>query len=73
MTETAKTSTTLASEETSKSSPAKKKAIASLIFPMPQQDGDDQLAHDQIRPKPQRYADRTFMPPPGTRRSMGKR
>lgn len=29
--------------------------------------------HNQVRPKPEQYADRTWMPPRGTRRSMGKR
>ena len=28
---------------------------------------------EDLRPRPQRYADRTWMPPRGTRRSMGKR
>ncbi len=52
-----------------------KKAILPLPFPMQQQDQDDaeKLGHDQVRPKAKRYADRTFMPPVGTRRSMGKR
>ena len=43
-------------------------------FPMPNesnQAGD--AVHNQVRPKPEQYADRTWMPPRGTRRSMGKR
>ncbi|MBO7705464.1 MAG: hypothetical protein J6S68_07460, partial [Acinetobacter sp.] len=45
-----------------------------LPFPMPnaEQSADD-VAHNQVRPKPEQYADRTWMPPRGTRRSMGKR
>lgn len=50
-----------------------KKQVAQLPFPMPQRDEDSEATHDQIRPKPKRYADKTFMPPVGTRRSMGKR
>lgn len=37
-----------------------------------EQDGEDAV-HNQVRPKPEQYADRTWMPPRGTRRSMGKR
>ena len=45
-----------------------------LPFPMKKVDEaktDDLI--DDLRPKPTRYADRTWMPPRGTRRSMGKR
>lgn len=59
--------------ETDKPAASKKKAVAKLLFPMPSKDDDQDKALDQLRPKAQRYADRTFMPPPGTRRSMGKR
>lgn len=54
------------------SKPAKKQ-LAQLPFPMPQraETGDETL--EQVRPRPKRYADKTFMPPAGTRRSMGKR
>lgn len=54
-----------------KSSP--KKVILPLPFPMPLQTDEEKAALDQIRPKAKRYADKTFMPPAGTRRSMGKR
>ncbi|NWK74012.1 hypothetical protein D7V64_00635 [Acinetobacter cumulans] len=54
--------------------PPKKKAIAKLPFPMVVDDQVQQdSAHNQVRPKPENYADRTWMPPRGTRRSMGKR
>ena len=36
-------------------------------------ENQDDVAHNQVRPKPEQYADRTWMPPRGTRRSMGKR
>lgn len=52
------------------------KAKVQLPFPLPQkkQDSDETDAvHNQVRPKPEQYADRTWMPPKGTRRSMGKR
>ncbi|MFI8035967.1 hypothetical protein ACFMJX_01240 [Acinetobacter baumannii] len=48
--------------------------LVKLPFPMPNesnQAGD--AVHNQVRPKPEQYADRTWMPPRGTRRSMGKR
>ncbi|WP_089605602.1 hypothetical protein [Acinetobacter piscicola] len=53
----------------------KKKSLAKLPFPMPSASGENQddVAHNQVRPKPEQYADRTWMPPRGTRRSMGKR
>ncbi|CAM4136695.1 hypothetical protein [Acinetobacter pragensis] len=52
----------------------KKKAVVKLPFPMAATDSDQQDAvHNQVRPKPESYADRTWMPPRGTRRSMGKR
>ncbi|XID74227.1 hypothetical protein ACF3NA_06575 [Alkanindiges sp. WGS2144] len=50
-----------------------KRPVAQLPFPMPQRNEDNDPTLEQMRPKPSRYADRTFMPPPGTRRSMGKR
>ena len=31
------------------------------------------MRYTTVRPKPEQYADRTWMPPRGTRRSMGKR
>lgn len=45
-----------------------------MPFPMKkenEQNPDEIL--DDVRPPPQRYADRTWMPPRGTRRSFGKR
>lgn len=53
----------------------KGQAKVRLPFPMPQksQEGDEDAVHNQVRPKPEQYADRTWMPPRGTRRSMGKR
>ncbi|RYL27654.1 hypothetical protein [Acinetobacter piscicola] len=53
----------------------KKKAVAKLPFPV-KQANDAKPADEDVegmRPKPQQYADRTWMPPRGTRRSMGKR
>ncbi|MFT4022134.1 MAG: hypothetical protein QM666_11535 [Acinetobacter sp.] len=52
-----------------------RKAQVKLPFPLPQKDADDSVdaMHNQVRPKPEQYADRTWMPPRGTRRSMGKR
>lgn len=51
-----------------------KKVILPLPFPKKSSEEEEgKQEHDHFRPKPQRYADRTFMPPPGTRRSMGKR
>ncbi|SEL88113.1 hypothetical protein [Acinetobacter sp. DSM 11652] len=53
----------------------KKKPVVNLPFPI-KQVNDAKQADEEIevlRPKPQRYADRTWMPPRGTRRSMGKR
>lgn len=48
--------------------------IAQLPFPLATEMPDNaQHTHEQCRPKPKRYADRTWMPPRGTRRSMGKR
>ena len=53
--------------------PKAKKALVKLPFPMPSaQDDSEDVAHNQVRPKPEQYADRTWMPPRGTRRSMGK-
>ena len=54
--------------------PKAKKALVKLPFPMPTvQDSSEDASHNQVRPKPEQYADRTWMPPRGTRRSMGKR
>ncbi|HQV24759.1 MAG TPA: hypothetical protein PLS76_03275, partial [Acinetobacter sp.] len=36
-------------------------------------ESEEDAVHNHVRPKPEQYADRTFMPPRGTRRSMGKR
>ncbi|WP_179997905.1 MULTISPECIES: hypothetical protein [unclassified Acinetobacter] len=53
----------------------KKKPVVNLPFPIKQvndaKQADEEI--EDLRPKPQRYADRTWMPPRGTRRSMGKR
>ncbi|MCH4248399.1 MAG: hypothetical protein LKF82_11305 [Acinetobacter populi] len=50
------------------------KASVKLPFPIPSKDdGEQDAIHNQVRPKPEQYADRTWMPPRGTRRSMGKR
>lgn len=51
-----------------------KKPLVKLPFSMPNtaQSADD-VTHNAVRPKPEQYADRTWMPPRGTRRSMGKR
>jgi hypothetical protein len=52
----------------------KKKAQVSLPFPIKKaNDATDDSIIEDLRPKPQPYADRTWMPPRGTRRSMGKR
>ncbi|WP_445116080.1 hypothetical protein [Acinetobacter sp. WZC-1] len=54
--------------------PREKKVVVNLPFPVKkvnEPDSDEVL--EELRPKPQRYADRTWMPPRGTRRSMGKR
>ena len=51
-----------------------KKPLVNLPFPIKkenEQNADEVL--EELRPRPQRYADRTWMPPRGTRRSMGKR
>ncbi|MGK8803536.1 hypothetical protein AC056_06660 [Acinetobacter genomosp. 33YU] len=54
--------------------PKQKKALVKLPFPMPSESNQaDDAVHNQVRPKPEQYADRTWMPPRGTRRSMGKR
>lgn len=54
-------------------SPAKK-PLVKLPFPIKQeQEANADSTLEDVRPKPQRYADRTWMPPRGTRRSMGKR
>ena len=51
-----------------------KKPLVKLPFPMPAAEHQEQeIAHNQIRPKAENYADRTWPPPRGTRRSMGKR
>ena len=58
----------------SPSSP-QKKPVVQLPFPV-KQANDAKSADEEVeslRPKPKQYADRTWMPPRGTRRSMGKR
>ena len=55
---------------------SKAKVSVKLPFPVAstiQAQGEEDTVHNQVRPKPQQYADRTWMPPRGTRRSMGKR
>ncbi len=54
------------------SKPAKRQ-VAKLPFPMQQRGEESEESIEQLRPRPKRYADKTFMPPAGTRRSMGKR
>ena len=56
-------------------SQAKKKPTVKLPFALPNKADYEQEegVHNQMRPKPEQYADRTWMPPRGTRRSMGKR
>ncbi|NHB58180.1 hypothetical protein [Acinetobacter shaoyimingii] len=53
----------------------KKKPVVKLPFPI--LSAKDAKAADEevesLRPKPEQYADRTWMPPRGTRRSFGKR
>ncbi|MBF7687693.1 hypothetical protein [Acinetobacter rathckeae] len=51
-----------------------KKQVA-LPFPVASLEQAEQsdAVHNQVRPKAQQYADRTWAPPRGTRRSMGKR
>lgn len=58
---------------TQNSSP--KKPAVKLPFALPKKsDAElDQAAHNGVRPKPEQYADKTWPPPRGTRRSMGKR
>lgn len=52
----------------------RKKPVVKLPFPVKQANDENvDVALEDVRPKPQRYADRTWMPPRGTRRSMGKR
>lgn len=54
--------------------PNSKKSVVKLPFPMKQaDDANADVTLEGVRPKPQRYADRTWMPPRGTRKSMGKR
>ncbi len=55
--------------------PSPKKPVVKLPFPV-KQANDAKTADEEVedlRPKPQPYADRTWMPPRGTRRSFGKR
>ena len=54
--------------------PPKKKPLVNLPFPIKQaeQNAAEEVLED-LRQRPQRYANRTWMPPRGTRRSMGKR
>ncbi|MDQ8935715.1 hypothetical protein [Acinetobacter rudis] len=50
------------------------KRKVSLPFPVPvQQENAEDVTHNAVRPKPEGYADKTWPPPRGTRRSMGKR
>ncbi|AXQ22860.1 hypothetical protein BEN71_12570 [Acinetobacter wuhouensis] len=53
----------------------KKKPVVKLPFPVKHANDAKPADEDveDMRPKPQQYADRTWMPPRGTRRSMGKR
>lgn len=55
--------------------PPKKKVAVVLPFALPKKlDSEvDTTLHNQVRPKPEQYADKTWPPPRGTRRSMGKR
>lgn len=52
-----------------------KKPLVNLPFPTQTAEEKAKMdaIHNQVRPKPEQYADRTWMPPRGTRRSMGKR
>ena len=52
-----------------------KKPLVKLPFPMPQaaEQSEEDVTHNNFRPKPENYADRTWAPPRGTRRSFGKR
>ena len=51
-----------------------KKPLVKLPFPVPAVDHPEQVAvHNEVRPKAENYADSTWAPPRGTRRSMGKR
>ena len=52
-----------------------KKPLVNLPFPMPQaaEQSEEDVTHNNFRPKPENYADRTWAPPRGTRRSFGKR
>ena len=55
--------------------PSPKKPVVKLPLPV-KQANDAKTADEEVedlRPKPQPYADRTWMPPRGTRRSFGKR
>jgi hypothetical protein len=55
--------------------PPKKKVAVQLPFALPKKTDAEQdaSAHNHVRPKPEQYADKTWPPPRGTRRSMGKR
>lgn len=50
----------------------KKKVVLPFAMPSDEQKTQEQ-AYNLARPKPENYADRTWPPPRGTRRSMGKR
>ncbi|AOA58640.1 hypothetical protein [Acinetobacter larvae] len=56
-----------------------KRAKLSLNLPLPSQqlkqqaESEQSTEYNHVRPKPKAYADRTWAPPRGTRRSMGKR
>ncbi len=42
--------------------PKQKKALVKLPFPMPNESNQaDDAVHNQVRPKPEQYADRTWM------------
>ena len=58
----------------SKQQPTSKKPLVNLPFPMPSNEQSQaNVTHNTVRPKPEQYADKTWPPPRGTRRSMGKR
>ncbi|WP_347453800.1 hypothetical protein ABEF79_10620 [Acinetobacter sp. ANC 7454] len=51
----------------------KKKPLVNLPFPLKKAESTSEEVYEDLRPKPRHYADRTWMPPRGTRKSMGKR
>lgn len=50
-----------------------KKPLVNLPFPISSSEQQSDAVHNQLRPKPEQYADKTLPPPRGTRRSFGKR